>query len=559
MTRKRFDSSPQFNVKEEGVLIQQVAGSSTNLLEVKAHNGATLMAVDYAGTMTSGASNTFTYLAATTSASLPANTTIGAVSPTELGYLDGVTSAIQTQLDSKLSTAVTSLTGTANQITVSASTGSVTLSIPSSPTLSGTVTAGGFSAVGTATLNRASATAWNAGANIRLQIDGTTYSTIGVNANSRVQFSGGLDIASATYVNAGNSSYIEFGPNTSWGSYLRVGSSAQLSGSNVAAVISTDGNIHLDAASGKTMYLNYYSSGSAVSVHGAISTTSTITTGGNINYTGSNLVWMGGGVWDEDGGWSGVGSPSGNRLLLRHPSSSAMYIISRAGGGINLRDTTGGGDYNFNSSRFDTGNRPIYINSTNAYYTYSNNNSGLPWHHGPTFVGYNGWSYYSNARARYEMGHRDNVAGGQIYAWCYGGLILGSPPDDGMANTATLTIAGSAAKSSGGSTWAIYSDQRVKDNIQAYTKGMAEIALLEPKSFVYNGKNKTAEGEKSVGLIAQDVVSIFPDTVRVVEADELDDVQDPLVMDVHEIHFALINAVKELNARIVELENANRP
>lgn len=112
MTRKRFDSAPQINVKDEGMLIQQVAGSTTNLLEVKAHDGATLMAVDYAGTMTSGASNTFTYLAATTSASLPANTTIGAVSPTELGYLDGVTSAIQTQLDAKAPLASPTFTGT---------------------------------------------------------------------------------------------------------------------------------------------------------------------------------------------------------------------------------------------------------------------------------------------------------------------------------------------------------------------------------------------------------------------------------------------------------------
>lgn len=51
MTRKRFDSSPQFNVKTEGVLIQQVAGSSTNLLEVKDSSGNNLMAVDSSGVM----------------------------------------------------------------------------------------------------------------------------------------------------------------------------------------------------------------------------------------------------------------------------------------------------------------------------------------------------------------------------------------------------------------------------------------------------------------------------------------------------------------------------
>lgn len=384
MTRKRFDSAPHINVKDEGMLIQQVAGSTTNLLEVKSHSGATLMAVDYAGTMTSGASNTFTYLAATTSASLPANTTIGAVSPTELGYLDGVTSAIQTQLDAKAPLASPTFTGTVTLPTGTVTSGMIldgtivngdinsaaaialsklasgtsgqvvvanasgiptyvtlsgdvtvdatgattiaansvalgtdttgnyvaslvagtgitltnntgegatpTVAITSSPTISGTVTAGGFSAVGTATLNRASATAWNAGANINLQIDGVTYSTIGVNSNSRVQFSGGVEIGSVSIVSAGNNSYMQFGPNATWGAYLRVGSSTQLSGSGIAAVISTDGNLHLDAASnGKAMYLNYYSGGSSISVHGPFNTNGYNIAAGGGAVTGGNF------------------------------------------------------------------------------------------------------------------------------------------------------------------------------------------------------------------------------------------------------------------------------
>lgn len=43
---------------------------------------------------------------------LPADTTIGNVSPTELTYLDGVTSAIQTQLNAKAPTASPTFTGT---------------------------------------------------------------------------------------------------------------------------------------------------------------------------------------------------------------------------------------------------------------------------------------------------------------------------------------------------------------------------------------------------------------------------------------------------------------
>jgi len=123
---------------------------------------------------------------------MPATITIGNVSHTELGYLDGVTSAIQTQLNTKLSTAVTSLTGTANQVTVSASTGAVTVSLPSA-----------------ITLNRSSATGWNAGSCFNLQIDGTTYSTIGVNGNYRVQLSGGLDVYGSLTLNSNSTGYYQ--------------------------------------------------------------------------------------------------------------------------------------------------------------------------------------------------------------------------------------------------------------------------------------------------------------------------------------------------------------
>jgi hypothetical protein len=49
--------------------------------------------------------------------SLPSTTTIGNVSATELGYVDGVTSAIQTQLDSKAPTANPTFTGTVAGVT----------------------------------------------------------------------------------------------------------------------------------------------------------------------------------------------------------------------------------------------------------------------------------------------------------------------------------------------------------------------------------------------------------------------------------------------------------
>jgi hypothetical protein len=47
---------------------------------------------------------TLTDLTVSGTTSLPSATSIGDVSSTELGYLDGVTSAIQTQLNAKAST-----------------------------------------------------------------------------------------------------------------------------------------------------------------------------------------------------------------------------------------------------------------------------------------------------------------------------------------------------------------------------------------------------------------------------------------------------------------------
>lgn len=51
--------------------------------------------------------------------------------------------------------------------------------------------------------------------------------------------------------------YSLFGPNSSWGAYLRVGGNGNVD--NNASVVATNGNLHLDAANGAYgMYLNYY-------------------------------------------------------------------------------------------------------------------------------------------------------------------------------------------------------------------------------------------------------------------------------------------------------------
>lgn len=122
MTRKRFDTAPQFNVDEEGLVIQQVAGSTVPLLQIKDHTGSSLMTVNSTGQMSSAAPSTFDTLTVNTSATLPATTSIGTITSTELSYLDGVTSAVQTQIDAKAPLASPALTGTPTAPTAAAAT-----------------------------------------------------------------------------------------------------------------------------------------------------------------------------------------------------------------------------------------------------------------------------------------------------------------------------------------------------------------------------------------------------------------------------------------------------
>jgi hypothetical protein len=96
-------------------------GGETDTGKLKLGNGSTAWnSLAYQGGVTSVNGNTgvVTGLAPTVSPTftgtvvLPATTSIGTITNTELSYVDGVTSAIQTQLDTKAPTSNASFTGT---------------------------------------------------------------------------------------------------------------------------------------------------------------------------------------------------------------------------------------------------------------------------------------------------------------------------------------------------------------------------------------------------------------------------------------------------------------
>jgi hypothetical protein len=162
--------------------------------------------------------------------------------------------------------------------------------------------------------------------------------------------------------------------------------------------------------------------------------------------------------------------------------------------------------------------------------------------------------------------------------------------------TYLLQLSQNSAAKPGSSYWTVSSDARLKTNIQPYKKGLKEILKINPVNYQYNGeggighkkvctvdpaeKNECSgtgglghEGctakcieedvtdvellsKTYVGVIAQDIQSILPDTVTShkgkLNKDDKDET-DLLDFDGHELTYLLINALKELSAEIDSL------
>jgi Chaperone of endosialidase len=165
------------------------------------------------------------------------------------------------------------------------------------------------------------------------------------------------------------------------------------------------------------------------------------------------------------------------------------------------------------------------------------------------------------------------------------------------ANVANLSLGGnwtiaSNGYSPGGGPWIATSDIRIKTVQGEYTQGLAEVVKLRPVTYTYKGNDtpeppawpevsmesetpkapkipptvpypnsphqKAAEaGRVFRGLVAQEVETVFPEMVTkregYIDGQPVTDLRD---LDTGPLIFALVNAVKELKARVEALEAA---
>lgn len=136
-----------------------------------------------------------------------------------------------------------------------------------------------------------------------------------------------------------------------------------------------------------------------------------------------------------------------------------------------------------------------------------------------------------------------------------GNVIVGGETDlAGAPAGAILQVAGDVFKSTPG-VWGA-SDARVKEDVRDLELGLSELRQVRPVRFRYNGRGGTPAGRVSVGVLGQEIETIVPETIQRVSVTDDPGLDDMRVFDPSALTYVLINAVKELAAKVEHLEQA---
>jgi hypothetical protein len=157
-----------------------------------------------------------------------------------------------------------------------------------------------------------------------------------------------------------------------------------------------------------------------------------------------------------------------------------------------------------------------------------------------------------STRAAYWTFGRDNASTGN-FVFGSGGTLRATIDTSGG-----LTLTGSTAVKATGTAWTNPSDQRLKDNICDYAKGLTELMQIRVCEWEFNGKGGTVEGMKGLGVIADEVMTVLPNTVENYDAKlNADDEETTAIkkFDATEITWLLVKTVQEQQALIIALTN----
>jgi Chaperone of endosialidase len=140
-----------------------------------------------------------------------------------------------------------------------------------------------------------------------------------------------------------------------------------------------------------------------------------------------------------------------------------------------------------------------------------------------------------------------NDLGTPTYRWRYAfiqtavGIAMSGVP------TYQIQLGADSAGKPGTSTWTVISDARAKRDLVRVEHALDRLAQIEVVDFTYTGEFGTPEGDRGIGILAQDAAPILPRSIRQRE----DGVYD---WNAHELFMLNVVAVQELAARVAALE-----
>ncbi|NJL49368.1 MAG: tail fiber domain-containing protein [Leptolyngbyaceae cyanobacterium SM2_5_2] len=292
-------------------------------------------------------------------------------------------------------------------------------------------------------------------------------------------------------------------------------------------------------------------SGNLVLSQGLILGNSSLTQAGALRFNNSQVEfnngsdWVGlssggGGAFQPIGATGAVAYNGGNVGIGTFPATGPTYRLE-----VILDSGTS------NSSRVRFGAATIFGSGNEAFFAHSgvaNLETGF------------GFRQEQNGRVRINAPLGQNIRfdqGGntpRLAISANGNVIVGLDREL-PGRTELFQVNGAAVKAAPGEVWLVASDQRVKDDIQDFEKGLETVLQIHPVRFSYNGKAGTLKGEAGVGIIGQEMETILPETIS--HAAPVDDLgsDDPLrIYNGSALIYVLVNAVKDLAAQVQQLQ-----
>jgi hypothetical protein len=136
------------------------------------------------------------------------------------------------------------------------------------------------------------------------------------------------------------------------------------------------------------------------------------------------------------------------------------------------------------------------------------------------------------------------------------GTVGGNCYGKGGATGFIAPNAGGVYQGNNSATWSVTSDQRLKKNIVDNNVGLEKISQIQVRNFEYRTEDEVTELPKNqvikkegiqLGAIAQEIQAILPDCVK-------EETTGVLSVNSDSIMWHMINAIKELNAKVIALE-----